>query len=104
MTRALVTKIAMEQMFLAKTPDLRSIMQETWQSSLDVAALCEDLAKHYTSLRADQALLAGLIHRIGVLPIVRLIDDQPGMLPAGTPIKRVLDELHADVGSILLKS
>src|SRR3954464_9029204 len=65
----IATGLAMEQMFQATSDLVDMRMREVWSRSSEVAAISHVLCKHYTRLRPDQATLAGLIHKIGVLPI-----------------------------------
>jgi HD-like signal output (HDOD) protein len=102
MTRLLVTRVAMEQMFVATSPGLRALMQETWQRSLEIAALCEVLARNYTRLAPDQAMLAGLLHRIGALAIIRIASERPALVRCLPSIGAAIEQLQADVGSQVL--
>src|SRR5690606_18993880 len=66
----LATGLAMEQMFQATSDMIDRRIRESWQHSTEIAGICHVLAQHFTKLRPDQAMLAGLVHQIGVLPIL----------------------------------
>lgn len=103
LTRVLVNQMVLEQLFSARTPVLRKIMRETWARSLVVAALAQALAER-AALSPETGLLAGLTHRVGMLPIVKLLDQHPAMVADEAATHRVLGQLHARVAILLLKS
>lgn len=100
----IATGLAMEQMFQA-TSDLVDIrMREVWSRSSEIAGISHVLCKHYTKLRPDQATLAGLVHKIGVLPILTYAEDHPALLKDSFTLDAVIDELHAPLGDLILKT
>ncbi|MES2673360.1 MAG: HDOD domain-containing protein [Pseudomonadota bacterium] len=100
----IATGLAMEQMFQA-TSDLVDIrMREVWSRSSEVAGISHVLCKHYTKLRPDQATLAGLVHKIGVLPILTYAEDHPALLNDSLTLDSVINELHAPIGDLILQA
>ena len=65
-TANLATGIAMKQMFQATTSLVDDILRATWTNSTEIAAY----AQLQLGLHPDQASLAWLTYRIGVLPIL----------------------------------
>jgi len=100
----IATGLAMEQMFQATSDLVDMRMREVWSRSSEVAGISHVLCKHYTRLRPDQATLAGLIHKIGVLPILTYAEDHPALLKDSFTLDAVIDELHAPIGDIILKT
>jgi len=94
--------LAMQQMFQATSDMIDKRLRATWQTSTEVAGVCHVLAQHYTKLKADQATLAGLVHLIGVLPILRYVEDQDIQI-SGIMLDNVIDELHPRLGAAILK-
>ncbi|WP_165856979.1 HDOD domain-containing protein [Marinobacter sp. JSM 1782161] len=94
--------LAMEQMFQATSDMVDKRLRATWQTSTEVAGICHVLAQHYTKLKADQATLAGLVHLIGVLPILRYVEDNEIQI-SSIMLDNIIDELHADIGERILK-
>ncbi|RMJ05515.1 HDOD domain protein [Marinobacter litoralis] len=101
-TSNLAMGLAMEQMFQATSDMVDKRLRATWQTSTEVAGICHVLAQHYTKLRPDQATLAGLVHLIGVLPILRYVEDHNLDL-SGIVLDAVIEELHPRIGSLILK-
>jgi HD-like signal output (HDOD) protein len=45
----------------------RTRLEAIWNRSMEVAAACQVIAKNFTKVRADEALLTGLLHLLGHL-------------------------------------
>jgi len=102
-TANVATGLAMEQMFQA-TSDLVDIrLREIWRRSSEIAGICHVLCKYYTNLRPDQATLAGLIHRIGVLPILTYAEEHPALLRDSITLDTVIDQIHSQIGDRILE-
>lgn len=101
-TSNLAMGLAMEQMFQATSDMIDKRLRATWQTSTEVAGICHVLAQHYTKLKPDQATLAGLVHLIGVLPILRYVEDQDIQI-SSIMLDNVIDELHPQIGVRILK-
>ncbi|WP_303291352.1 HDOD domain-containing protein [Marinobacter sp. SS5-14b] len=101
-TSNLAMGLAMEQMFQATSDMVDKRLRATWQTSTEVAGICHVLAQHYTKLKPDQATLAGLVHLIGVLPILRYVEDQDIQI-SSIMLDNVIEQLHPRIGSLILK-
>jgi len=67
----LVTSLVITQNFQkSKIHGLENYFNQAWQQSNNVAAISYALAITNTKLDPEQALLAGMVHNIGVLPII----------------------------------
>ncbi|MCZ6854536.1 MAG: HDOD domain-containing protein, partial [Gammaproteobacteria bacterium] len=60
--------------------------------------------KSFTSLRPDQATLAGLTHSIGVLPILSWAEHNCDLLSDSMTLDRVIDSIHGSLGTMILQS
>jgi len=78
-TRNLVTSFSMQALFTSKKKLLTKKMYQAWQQSVKVSSLCHTLALLTNKVDPEEALLAGLTHNIGVLPIVGLADQQENL-------------------------
>lgn len=101
-TSNLAMGLAMEQMFQATSDMIDKRLRATWQTSTEVAGICHVLAQHYTRLKPDQATLAGLVHLIGVLPILRYVEDHDIQV-SSLMLDNIIEELHPRIGSLILK-
>lgn len=100
----IATGLAMEQMFQATSDLIDMRMREVWSRSSEVAGISHVLCKHYTRLRPDQATLAGLVHKIGVLPILTYAEEHPALLRDSLTLDAVIEQLHAPIGDLILKT
>jgi HD-like signal output (HDOD) protein len=101
-TSSLAMGLAMEQMFQATSDMIDKRMRATWQASIEVAGICHVLAKNYTGLKPEQATLAGMVHLIGMLPVLRYIEDNDIEI-SGIVLDEIIAELHPQIGATILK-
>lgn len=96
--------------FLSSTRELRGFLQPLWLHSVACAAGSEWLARRlHVEEIADHAFLAGLLHDLGKLLLLRVLDElhaeSGGELELTEPLVReLLDEFHADRGAALMEA
>ncbi len=100
----LATGLAMEQMFQATSDVVDRKMREVWNKSVEVAGICHALCRHYTRLMPDQATLAGLVHQIGVLPILTYAEENSELLADSISLNHVIERIHPVIGDRILKA
>ncbi|MDP3979339.1 MAG: HDOD domain-containing protein [Pseudomonas sp.] len=100
----LATGLAMEQMFQATSDVVDRKMREVWNKSTEIAGICHVLCKHYTRLMPDQATLAGLVHQIGVLPILTYAEDHNELLSDSISLNHVIEQIHPMIGDKILRT
>src|SRR5680860_1455413 len=103
-TRQLVTGFSMREVFKSRQPSLQKEMEKLWRHSREVAALCWVLADHATRLNPEEALLAGLLHDIGVVPVLVQAEHHVNLFADETNLQSAISELRADVGTAVLES
>ncbi|SDR78996.1 HD-like signal output (HDOD) domain, no enzymatic activity [Halopseudomonas litoralis] len=101
-TANLATGLAMAQLFQATTDVIDHKMREVWARSTEVAGISHVLCKHYTRLKSDQAMLAGLVHQIGVLPILSHAEDNSQLLSDPISLEQVIERIHPILGDRIL--
>lgn len=99
----IATGLAMEQMFQATSDMVDKRMRQIWSRSTEIAGICHVLCRHRTKLRPDQATLAGLVHRIGALPILTYAENHPELLSDSITLDNVIEALHAQIGDKILE-
>jgi putative nucleotidyltransferase with HDIG domain len=104
--RSVVTTIAVEQIYQDKlaSPLKRRLLQENREHSMMVAALSYFIAHRYTSINPEEAMLTGLIHDIGKLPILEYAELYPDLTADEEALGRLLDILHPRVGVLVLRT
>lgn len=103
LVRNLVTSLVMEQMFQATSNRLDTRLHDLWQHTTEVAAICQVLAAQQAGIKADEALLAGLVHDIGVLPILMKAEESPELITDSAMLDKVIHDLHPRIGAMILK-
>ena len=98
----LAVGLAMEQMFQATSDAVDERMRQIWTHSTEVAGISAVLARTYTRLKPDQAMLAGLVHRIGALPILRFAEEDPKLLKDLDVLDNLIEALHGEIGKLIL--
>ncbi len=98
----LAVGLAMEQMFQATSDAVDERMRQIWTHSTEVAGISAVLARNYTRLKPDQATLAGLVHKIGALPILRFAEEDRNLLKDLHALDALIDALHGEIGKLIL--
>lgn len=103
MLRSMVVNIAMTKLFQARSPFVNQQLKELWEHSREVAANSYVLAQQHRHLKPDQALLAGLVHGIGALPLYLYADRHHSRLDQ-TTLEELIRKFSATIGTRLLQS
>ncbi len=103
-TANLATGLAMSQMFQATSDVIDRKMREVWNRSTEVAGISHVLCRHYTRLKPDQATLAGLVHQIGVLPILSYAEEHSQLLRDSISLNLVIEKIHPVLGDRILQA
>jgi len=101
-TANLAMGLAMEQMFQATNDAIDQMLRENWQRSTEAAGISHVLCRHYTKLKPDQATLAGLVHRIGALPVLTFAENHP-QLQKPNVLRALIEKLSPSLGALILK-
>lgn len=104
MVRDLVISLAMKQIYQATSDVLDDYFRNAWNSAVEVAAICRMLATTAPGINPEQALLAGLIHNIGSLPILVMAEDDDELFNDADALGELIWELQGKVGVLILKT
>ncbi|HFD79680.1 MAG TPA: HDOD domain-containing protein [Gammaproteobacteria bacterium] len=102
LVRTLVTSQVMKQMFQATNEIVDTRLRDIWEHSVQVASIARALAAQTPSVSPDQAMLAGLLHDIGVLPILYRAEERPELLETPELLDSLINDLHTRIGSAIL--
>jgi HD-like signal output (HDOD) protein len=102
-TRNLVTSFSLKHIFKCKDPQLAKFVQTQWRQSIYLSALCYVLATDNPGLNPEEALFAGLIADIGVVPFLYFADHLPREFWQPEDIEAVVPHVRGPVGTYLLK-
>ncbi|HKJ75699.1 MAG TPA: HDOD domain-containing protein, partial [Gammaproteobacteria bacterium] len=104
LVRDMATSIVMEQMFQATSDITDRKLREVWEHSTQVAAIAHALASQFTPLKPEEAMLAGLVHDIGKLPLLTKAEEQPEILEDEDALDQLLWRLHPRIGGVILRA
>jgi len=100
----LATGLAMQQMFQATSEVIDRKLRAVWAQATQIAAISTVLARNFTRLKGDQAMLAGLTHNIGVLPILTWAEEHDRLLNDSITLDHVIEEIHGELGGMILRN
>lgn len=103
LVRNLVTSQVMKQMFQATNDMVDVRLRAVWEHSVQVAAISRALAGQTPGVEPDQAMLAGLLHDIGTLPILYRAEERDDLLDTPGLLDHLIETLHARIGGAILK-
>jgi len=100
--RTLITSLVMQQMFKPSSALLENYFRNTWSQGVNVSAISRALCAFVPHLNADEAMLAGLIHQIGKLPILTLVEKIPEFRDSPSRLDKLLEKAHPHVGKLIM--
>lgn len=102
-TRNLVISLTMSKIFQARgSEQVRQKLAQLWKTATHVAALCDVFSRRIPHLDHSEALLAGLLHNIGALPIVAAYARQEAPL-TNRELDRLIEPLYPELGRWILQ-
>ncbi|CAA9890838.1 putative signal transduction protein [Candidatus Methylobacter favarea] len=101
---ALITSLAMKQMFKPKSRLLEHYFRKIWEHSINVSSISRALAAFAPHLNRDEAMLAGLIHQIGKLPILALAENIAEFRDSPSRMDILLEKAHSAIGKLIMDS
>jgi HD-like signal output (HDOD) protein len=101
-TRNLAVSFALGRLFRGKSPITQRGMRELYAHSVRVSALSYVMAKTVGGFEPERALLAGLLHDIGVIPILTYAEDHPDLASSASLLEATVTKLRGLVGALVL--
>ena len=102
-TQEIVTCLAMQNVFADVSKKIQQQVRQVWDHSCMVAAFSYVIARVTPGLSEDKAMLAGLIHDIGVLPVLYYASDFPQLLKQPEMLQEVINRMRGTLGKAILK-
>ena len=105
MVRSAAIAFAMSQ--LKRSSELKGLerpLEELWQRSASVAATSYVVAKRFSRVNPDTAMLAGLLHGIGKLYILTRVGNYPGLVADEATYNSIVRDWHASIAKALLEN
>ncbi len=104
----IATAMALEQLFVSHSPDIESRMNQLWRETVKVTAVAMACLKFYLQkhkhdgLNLDTLTLAGLVHQIGMLPILAEAEKYPDTFGDAVFLQKALQDYSAPIGTAIM--
>ncbi len=102
--RNIVTSFLVSQLFHTKHDVLKKRLMRVWNHSAHVAAISHVLANRFSPLKPDEAMLAGLIHDIGKLPLILKAEDHAALANDSACMDTLDEKLHPALGKVIVQT
>jgi len=101
---AIVISAVLRDLFKPESVLIKKTMTRYYEHSMRIGVICYVLAKGMTGYNRDHAFLAGLLHDIGVIPLLVVADKHAELSHQAENLDVIIEELKGKVGSMLLKN
>ena len=101
--RAIVMSVTLRNLYTPQSPLIKKRMKTYYHHSIRVGVISRVLAKKVKGLDQEQAFLAGLIHDIGIVPILIRADSHDEIKNNAELLDKLINSLKTKVGAMLLK-
>lgn len=102
-TQNLVVSISLNNLFRSSNKRLNNKIQQIWKQSILIASLSHTLAAICGRVNPDEALLAGLIHNIGAVPIITFAESFDKDAYTEQELDQTIEVLEGLLGVAILK-
>ncbi|VAW69155.1 hypothetical protein MNBD_GAMMA10-3324 [hydrothermal vent metagenome] len=103
LVRNLIMSLSMKQLYHASNDVIAERFRELWLSSIKTAAIARLVASKAEHLDAEQAMLAGLVHNIGALPIILMAEDDDDLFDNPGALYEVVKSMQGDIGAYIFR-
>lgn len=102
-TQNLVFTLATKGMFRTKNAFIKKAMARSWHHAVEIASLAAVLGKLTPHTDSDRALLIGLLHEIGAVPILKLAEAHPDLEQTPGVLTEILAGMVGEVSAAVLE-
>jgi HD-like signal output (HDOD) protein len=101
-TKTLVTNFALMQLMNPPRGAYGDLIRRVREHSIEVAALAYVIGEKGKAYNANKALLGGMLHDVGYLPLIQFAKSEPEHVLADPGFLPSLKDLHSQAGNLLL--
>lgn len=101
--RTIVMGVVLRDLFMPKSQPVIDSMTQFYEHSIRTGVICYALAKKLKGFNRDQAFMAGILHDIGVVPILVVADRHPQIAEKENNLAAVLMHLKSYIGGMVLQ-
>lgn len=103
--KSIAMAMAMEQLYVSQSEVIFRMMEANWQKAMKVASAATALLTIHqpkVDIPRELVTLAGVVHNIGILPILFEVEKMPKIADDLDTIQKVIDKLQTTIGTHLL--
>ncbi len=101
-TKNLSFSLSVKQLFRAKSSLIKEHIHRVYAESTSIAAIAYVIAQNQaTHLDPEQALLCGLIQNLGLIPILKYVDEHPSMMQTIEMLGKSIESLQLPVSALI---
>ena len=105
MLRSAALSFAMAQLRHAERyKPIAQQMQQLWDQSMHIGAMCYVVAKRCTKLSPDSAMLSGVLHGVGKLYIMARAIEYPDLFNDPSSLNQIIADWHMNIAKALLEN
>ena len=101
-TKSIVTSLIIHNIFNVSSTRLHNRIRALWQHSCRVAAISQVMASATPGVAPERAMLAGLLHDIGVLPILVYADQFYANINEAAKLDEVIEQMRGSLGNKIM--
>lgn len=101
--RQLVMTFAMKEVFQTQDQRIGRRLRDLWKHSSQISALCFVLARESGRLDPEEALLIGLVHDVGVIPILNYANKYPQLTSDPGTLELTIARMRGELGAMILR-
>ena len=91
-------------MFTSSNPHCADLLRLAWRHATEISALSVVIARRVTGQNPEQAMLAGLVHELGVMVMLAELPNHPALVADRDTLKVAVRELKHQVTAMILRA
>ena len=101
--RAIVMGVVLRDLFMPNTEIVIRSMARFYEHSIRVGVICYEFARRIKGFSPEKAFLAGILHDIGVVPILVVADTHTELAYKASNLEAALSQLKSYIGGMVLQ-
>ncbi len=101
--RNIVMGVVLRDLFMPNTELVVNKMTQFYEHSIRTGVICYELAKQVPGFQPERAFLFGLLHDIGIIPILVVADTRDDLAHKAGNLEIVIDQLKSYIGGMVLQ-
>ncbi len=101
--RNIVMGVVLRDLFMPDTELVVHKMTQFYEHSIRTGVICYELAKQIPGFKPERAFLFGLLHDIGIIPILVIADAHDELAYKASNLEMVINQLKSHIGGMILQ-